>query len=462
MQTNAKSILAQPFQNTNMVLAGKGILVGILTGFVVSIFRLIIDHTLQGLYIIYPYMKSHPATIIGYVAATIVLAWILGRLIKPYMIELGGSGIPQVEAELDGEINPRWWPIFWRKFVGGLLAICPGMFLGREGPCIQMGSLIGQGCAEGFFVRHDMATAKKQREKRVLIASGVAAGLSAAFSAPVAGALFLLEEITLDFDAVIWLTALAAALASDLVTILFFGLKPSLQLTYNFSLPLKDYWMLLILGVILGLLAYAYQWTILNLHIWYGKLNKFLPACYHSVIPLLLIIPIGLWHPLILGGSHNFILELTGRQMQSLVTSGAGSMLGLFLVYFVVRYVFSMLCYGAGTPGGIFMPILVMGATLGAAFASAAISMNLISTAFYLNLIIYAMAAYFGAIEKAPFTAVILISEMVGSIKHMLPLLLVTLVAYLINDWLGGQPIYGALRKTIDFSKLPSYQPVEK
>lgn len=112
MQTNAKSILAQPFQGTNMILAGKGILVGILTGFVVSIFRLIIDHTLQGLYIICPYMKSHPVTIIGYIAATIVLAWILGRLIKPYMIELGGSGIPQVEAELDGEINPRWWPIF--------------------------------------------------------------------------------------------------------------------------------------------------------------------------------------------------------------------------------------------------------------------------------------------------------------------------------------------------------------
>ena len=73
-------------------------------------------------------------------------------------------------------------------------------------------------------------------------------------------------------------------------------------------------------------------------------------------------------------------------------------------------------------------------------------SCRIIGKGYFLNIVIYAMAAYFGAIEKAPFTAVVLISEMVGSIKHMMPLLVVTLIAYVINDWLGGRPIYAALK----------------
>ena len=79
------------------------------------------------------------------------------------------------------------------------------------------------------------------------------------------------------------------------------------------------------------------------------------------------------------------------------------------------------------------------------------VHMGLLASGYFLNIVIYAMAAYFGAIEKAPFTAVVLISEMVGSIKHMMPLIVVTLVAYLVNDWLGGRPIYTALRELNGF-----------
>lgn len=431
-------ILRKPFSNERVSYVFKGILVGLVTGFIVSIFRLTIDKTMKGLYFIYPYMTRHPKTIILYVLATIVLCIVLGFVIRSQLFFVKGSGVPQIEAVMDGQIEMKWWPTLWRKFVGGLLAICPGLFLGREGPCIQMGACIGEGFSQNLF--HG-----DKKGRNIMLACGIAAGLSAAFSAPLAGALFLVEEITLGFaTSVVWLAALAAAVTSDLVTLLFFGLTPSLHFIYDYSVPVKDYWQLIILGIILGVFGYFYQVVILSLPKWYGKL-KIIPQAWHSIIPLLLVIPIGLFYAKMLGGSHDFILDLTSPHFIDYIT-GHLPAVGFVFLLLVIRFVFSMISYGASTPGGIFMPILVLGATSGALYASIMIQCGLLNQGYFLNIVIYAMAAYFGAIEKAPFTAVVLISEMVGSIKHMMPLLVVTLIAYVVNDWLGGRPIYAALK----------------
>lgn len=437
----ANEILNKPFASRSVIYVCKGILVGLITGVIVSVFRLIIDKTMDGLFFIYPYMASHPKWIIPYILFSILISIILGFVIRKRLIYVKGSGVPQIEAVLAGEMEMKWWPSLWRKFVGGLLAICPGLFLGREGPCIQMGACVGQGLAEDVF--HDNV-----KDRNIMIACGVAAGLSGAFSAPLAGALFLVEEITLGFTTMDgWLSALAAAVASDLVTLLFFGLTPSLHFIYDYSVPVVDYWQLVILGVILGVFGYVYQVVILSLPKFYNRLNRFIPEAWHSIVPLLLIIPIGLFYAKMLGGSHDFILDITSTHFIDYLTGHYLPAVGFVFLLLVIRFVFSMVSYGASTPGGIFMPILVLGATTGALFATIMIHFGLLKEAYFLNIVIYSMAAYFGAIEKAPFTAVVLISEMVGSIKHMMPLLIVTLIAYTINDWLGGRPIYAALRE---------------
>ena len=439
---SVREVLRPAFQTKNFILIAKSAVVGAITGLIVSIFRLIIDHTMKWLYLIYPYMFHHPVIIIGYVIAMLILALALGLIIRSQLRNITGSGVPQTEAILDGTLEIKWWPVLWRKFVGGLMAICPGLFLGREGPCIQMGACVAQGVADDLFP-------STKQERNTLIASGVAAGLSAAFSAPLAGALFLIEEITQDFSTVVWLAALTAAIVSDMVTLIFFGLTPSLHLIYDFSVPLEQYWQLILLGLILGFFAFLYQWVILSLPHWYGKL-KIIPRAWHCVVPLLLVIPLGLFYCKMLGGSHNFILDITSPHFSAYIMDRMSGV-GILLLLLIIRFVFSMVSYGASVPGGIFMPILVLGATAGGLYASVMVHMGLLASGYFLNIVIYAMAAYFGAIEKAPFTAVVLISEMVGSIKHMMPLIVVTLVAYLVNDWLGGRPIYTALRELNGF-----------
>ncbi|MCI1975533.1 MAG: ClC family H(+)/Cl(-) exchange transporter [Limosilactobacillus sp.] len=429
----ARDVLSRPFTMSFISLIWKGIIVGLLTGLIVSIFRLIIDYTLKGLTVIYPLMASHHIYLIPYILLTILIVFILGKITKSQLRDLVGSGVPQIEAILLDEHQMKAGDVLWRKFVGGLLAICPGLFLGREGPCIQMGACIGQLIGDRFKI-----TAK---ERRFLLECGVAAGLSAAFSAPLAGVIFLMEEITFNFQPQGCITALAAAISADLITILFFGVRPCLYLPLQANLPKASYPWLIILGLIIGLLAFGYQYCLLNLRWWYSKLH--FPAIYHSIIPLLLVIPIGLWHPQILGGSHVFINDVAKMSSHQ----GFTSLLTILIIFFVVRFVFSMVSYGASVPGGIFMPILVLGALIGAISATILINYHVIPDVSYLNLIVISMAAYFGAIEEAPFTAITLLTEMVGSVDQVLPMAILTFIAYIISNALGGQPIYAALRQ---------------
>ena len=347
----------------------------------------------------------------------------------------------------------NWWSILWRKYVGGLLAICPGLFLGREGPCIQMGAMVGQAFGENLF------HADPDDLKR-LQGCGIAAGLSAAFSAPLAGVFFLVEEITFNFTPKEVLTALAAAMSSDLMTLFFFGTQPCLYLPLEKSLPLTSYWFVTIMGVALGLLAHLYQYCLLSLKPVYSKLTK-IPKIYHSIIPLLLVIPIGLWNATLLGGSHDFISSLFEPIFMKNIQTGTLSLMLLPLIWFIVRFIFSMISYGASVPGGIFMPILVLGALLGVIFAVIMIHFNIAPKRCYGIIIVTSMCAYFGAIEKAPFTALTLLTEMVGSVEQIFPMLITTFIAYFVLDLLGGKPIYAALRIQMNYHKLSNLPEVK-
>lgn len=177
----------------------------------------------------------------------------------------------------------------------------------------------------------------------------------------------------------------------------------------------------------------------------FSKLKK-IPAYYHSIIPLISIIPIGLWNSHLLGGSHVLITDLSNHKLDTQLLLGPWSLVIIPIILFVIRFVFSMLSYGSSVPGGIFMPILVLGAILGMICANVMIKLGIIPSMYFVHILVISMAAYFGAIEKAPFTAIMLLTEMVGTVQQVLPLIIVTFISYYVLDLLGGKPIYEALR----------------
>lgn len=403
----------------------RAILIGFLTGIVVSLFRLAIQHMLIVVNKSFQYFHTHPVWLIPWAIGSVILALLLGWMAQRNP-NIKGSGIPQVEGQLTNQFDERWWPVLWRKFVGGILAIGSGLYLGREGPSIQLGATIGQGVAES---RHS-----NQLDRQVGIASGAAAGLSAAFNAPIASTIFILEEVYHNFSPVIWLATFVSALCSNMVSMVFFGLRPVLNVPYQQMLPTRFYWHLLILGLVLGMLGRLYQVVILHLNQWSAKL-KWLPPLAYPVVPFLLVIPIAWFWPQTLGGGNQLIGTL--RLMPVSVS--------LFLGIFVLRFVFSMISYGSQLPGGIFLPILTLGAVLGALYCALMNQLGLLPARYLPNFIIYAMAGYFACISKAPFTAILLITEMVGSLAHLMPLAMVAVVAYLVVNALHGEPVYTAM-----------------
>lgn len=218
------------------------------------------------------------------------LAWIISKLIRSEQ-HIKGSGIPQIEGELQGELQQDWFSVLWKKFIGGILSVGAGLFLGREGPSIQLGAMVGK----GFGVKTGASTS----EKKIFISSGAAAGLAAAFNAPIAGLLFVIEEIHHTFSPLIWLTSLTSALTANFVSLNFFGLKPVLYLGNIPQLPLRYYGHLILLGILLGIFGYIYQSTLLALSKLYLLTN--LPEHFYGIIPFLLVIPIGFFFPHYLG-----------------------------------------------------------------------------------------------------------------------------------------------------------------
>ena len=428
---------------TRFKFIAKGLFVGIIVGFVVSLFRYFIELNLHFVLIAYKYMREHIFFIISWIILSILICLINGLLIKKEP-NIKGSGIPQVEGQLAGELEMNWWSVLWRKWVGGVLSISSGLFLGREGPSIQLGAAVGQAFAE--------KTKHKGAGRRVLIAGGAAAGLSAAFNAPIASSLFVLEEVYHNFSPLIWTTALSSAITSDFISMNFFGLTPVLHLRYFESFPIKYYFLLIFLGIILGFLGKLYSYMTLNIDKVYLKIKK-LPQYFDSIIPLILVIPIGIFWPEVLGGGNTVVLGI----------SHFWSNIWILIVLFIVRLVFSTISYGSGLPGGIFLPILTLGAVLGALFGKICVLLGLMPKCLIINCVIYSMAGYFACIGKAPFTAILLITEMVGSLSHLMPLAVVSLISYTVVDILHGRPIYEAMLDTLipepeKESQLSSFQ----
>ena len=427
--------------STILAQVGRGIIVGLVVGIIVGSFRFLIEkgfHIVQGFY---QEQENLIRNLLIIFLLYLFICWLSAKLTRSEK-DIKGSGIPQVEAELKGLMSLNWWSVLWKKYILGILAIASGLMLGREGPSIQLGAVGGKGIAKWLKA--------SPVEERSLIASGAAAGLAAAFNAPIAALLFVVEEVYHHFSRFFWVSTLAASLVANFVSLLIFGLTPVLDMPDNIPLmSLDQYWIYLVMGIILGVSGYLYEKAVLNVSLvydWIGK-HLHLDRAYYPLLAFILIIPIGLYLPQILGGGNQLILSLTEQSFT----------FQALLAYFIIRFVWSMISYGSGLPGGIFLPILALGSLLGALIGTICLHFGLISQEQFPIFIILGMSGYFGAISKAPLTAMILVTEMVGDIRNLMPLGLVTLVAYIIMDLLKGAPVYEAMLEKMFPEEVDDY-----
>lgn len=412
-------------KDLQMSLVFDGFLVGIGAGLVSVAYRWMLGKAETFLFAASFYLQKKPVMALGWILLIALLAVICTRLLK-WEPMISGSGIPQVSGEIKGYLDIKPVRTILGKMIGGTLCIIGGMSLGREGPSVQLGAMAGKLISR--------IRGENQTREKALLTCGAGAGLAAAFNAPLSGVMFALEELHKNFNSYILVCAMVGAATADFISKGFFGVSTVFHYELYSTFPLRYYWILVLLGILLGVLGAFYNKMMLLGQDFFKKIS-FLPQEIRLMIPFLMGLILMFVLPETLAGGH---------AMVGLLEDGKTTVSMLFLLL-LVKFVFSVFCFGSGAPGGIFFPLLVLGSYVGAIMGKGVILAFHLPNGLIYNFIILAMAGFFAAIVRAPITGVVLIAEMTGTLEHLISLLLVSVVAYVVANELRSAPIYESL-----------------
>jgi len=358
--------------------------------------------------------------------------WLLERVAP----EAAGSGIPKVKAALayiDIPLNLR---VALAKLGSTMLALGAGLSLGRQGPTVQIGAALAAQLSQW------VPTSPEYR--RQLIAAGAAAGLAAGFNAPIAGVLFVVEELLQDFSNLTLGTAILASFVGAVVSRLLGGQGLNLS-TFGMAqtgLSVQDLPFLVLLGVLAGIFGGVFSKGI------FTSLNFFQQMKTIS-LPLRIGLAGGITG--LVGAALPIAAQDNTGLREFLVTGDAAWQ--IIAIAFIAKFVLTLLAYGSGASGGLFAPALVLGSALGCLVSFLAQTSHgwlglPVDTLASSNTTTYAltgMGAFFSAVTRGPITAIVIVFEMTANFNLVLPLMIGSGLAYLLSDKISSGSIYDRL-----------------
>jgi chloride channel protein, CIC family len=412
-----------------LMLAILALIVGAASGFVGALFLLSLQWADR--FRIDIIVWSHSKVFAGFLVVTVVCgaataaaAWLVSR----YSPHASGSGIPHVEAVVHGQLPQAPFRIIPAKFVGGLLAIGAGLALGREGPTVQMAATVGHLVGKVFR--------RNWPDCRVLLAAAAGAGLATAFNAPIAGAIFVLEELVRRFELRVAIAALGASATAISVSRLFLGDAADFhveELAYAGAAARPLYF---VLGAAAGFAAIVYNRLLLGTIAAVGRLDRWLGGLRAPLIGAAVGLLAWFVPDLVGGGDAITQHALAGRETFALLP-----------IIFLFRLCLGAISYAAGTPGGLFAPMLVLGAQLGLFFGQLCQmlfpDLNIQPEGFA----VVGMVAFFVGVVRAPLTGIALVVEMTANVTMLLPMLGACFMAMLVPTLMSDPPIYDSLRE---------------
>lgn len=409
--------IIKKIQNMQIYLLLNGSIIGILAGLAVALFRYMliaagyINEAIadEGAFLFYP-------VLLAFYYAVIVLCLKLDS-------SCSGSGIPRVKGELAGRLDTTWYKALTTMLIGSVCTIGSGMSMGQVGPSAQLGAMT----AKGF----SRLTKGLKNHEALFMAAGAGAGFAAVLNAPLAGILFAFEEINKRFSSELLLTSLTACVVSDFITSRLLNLEPLFTVEISATLPVKNWWLLIIFGAVTGLAGILYNRSI-----------KLLQGCYKriKILWLRMLVPIGAAAALTL--TYPYVLSDGSALIDDLVNGN--HTLHALIILLLVKYIFTIVCFGSGAPGGLIGPVLVIGALMGCLFANAA------GCGEYPGyFILLGMSGYFTAITRTPLTGIILMSEISGSLAYLPSIALVCIISYVTAALMKSKPIFDQLLENI-------------
>ncbi|MEM7552575.1 MAG: chloride channel protein [Cyanobacteria bacterium P01_A01_bin.84] len=380
--------------------------------------------------------------------------YLAGFLVERFAPEAAGGGIPQVKAALANVPVRLCWRIALVKLLSSIVTIGSGLSMGRQAPTIHVGAALAAGMSRIVPTSPD--------HRKQMIAAGAGAGVAAAFNAPIAGVMFVVEELLQDLSGLTLGTAIIASFIGGVVSRLLGGgsfndlnLKVAESFSH-FSIPEIPFYLLL--GVLSGFFAALFHHGLLKSLELYKKFHIGLPlrvalaglisGIIVSTLPLHFRDNTGLREFLIAGNS-----EIAPRVI--IITSA---------IAFIFKFGLTLLAFGSGAPGGLFGPSLLLGSSLGYLVGSGASEVLQGITHEVISPVTYALAgmgAFFGGFSKAPITAIIIIFEITRDFNLVLPLMISVVTSYFVADKLAPGSLNNKLLE-INGIKLKETASVEK
>ncbi|HSB70029.1 MAG TPA: chloride channel protein [Candidatus Methylomirabilis sp.] len=389
----------------------------------------------------------HGASLLAWPAvSTVLIPAAGGALVGPLVYflarETKGHGVPEVMLAVAQEQGRMRFRVVFVKALASALCIGTGGSAGREGPIVQIGSALGSGLGQLTKVPVEIL--------RTLVAAGAAGGISATFNAPIAGVFFSLEVILRDFSSRAFSLVVLASVTATVISRALLGQNPA------FFVPpyeLRSPWELIFytaLGLLAALVARAFTWSLYRFEDVFDAWQ--FPEYLKPVAGGLCVGALSLAFPQVLGVGYE-TLEVALRGHLAPVLMG-----GLL----VAKIAATSLTLGSGGSGGVFAPSLFMGAMLGGGLGSFFHALFPAVTAPSGAYALVGMAAVFAGAAQTPITSVLILFEMTGDYRIILPLMTAVGISSLVSHFLGRETIYTIKlrRRGIDILAPPRPDPL--
>ena len=425
----------------NMVI--MSVLTGLFAGVVVTFYNILMSLGEGTSEQLYSMLLENPAFIPLLFVGLAAGALVIGTLVKLVPM-IRGSGIPQIEGAARGVVRFKWYITLTSMFAASLACVLMGYPAGAEGPSLEIGGCCGS--ATGTLLK------RNQMVKRLQIASGSSAGLAVAFNAPITGVVFALEEAFRSFSPQVFICA-AISVVTAVVT--RNAIRPALGFGVGFAFDGFEFaqigfsgsdlifflWVALA-SIIVSLAGVGFYYLVFASKKLFKKI-KFLKGTGKYIIPFVLAGAFGLITLYSTGGGHSFIEALSTKgtgEISGISVLGIGLIASLIIIV-IIRFITAVMTMGCGVPCGVFIPMLAIGAGLGA-ILSLLFQMGGMDGRYGDYLIIICMAAFFTCIVKAPITGIVMVFELTGQFQNFLPALLGVTIGYLIGMLFKTEAIY--------------------
>ncbi|MCD8295384.1 MAG: chloride channel protein [Clostridia bacterium] len=418
------------------------IITGVFVGVVVTFYNILTNMSEDWAGELYALILENPWSIPLLFLGLACAAIIIGTVVR-FVPMVKGSGIPQTEGAARGIIKFKWYVTLITMFAASLACMCCGLSAGSEGPSLEIGACCGS-ASSVMLKRRQMVT-------RLQIAAGGSAGLAVAFNAPVTGIVFAMEEAFHSFSSRVFICAAISVIFSLLV---HNAIRPLFGLSTGFSLSTYTFvsfdWMLcvwvLVAAVVVSLIGVGFYYLMFYLKRLMKKVT-FLKGAGKFLIPFLVAGAFGLITAYAIGGGHSFLMSLgtggTGNYDNVELVFGIG-LAGSLVIIVIIRFIACALNMSCGVPCGAFIPMLTIGAGLGAIMSVLFKSWGM-DPSFCDFIVIVCMSVFFTTCVRAPITGVVMIFELTGQFTNLLPAVIAIVIAYYLGKAFHMNPIYEKL-----------------